>query len=150
MKRNDLISSGVFFGVGLLIILYSPQFDLGSLSSPGPGFMPFLSGVIVCGFASVTFLGTFRDKSASVEKVWGKVNFRKLIFVLLLLCAYAGLLKPLGFIICSFFLILILMHYIGLQPWFKSILGAGLSSIMSYLLFETWLKSELPRGILGF
>lgn len=150
MKRHDLISSVVFFCVGLFIVLYAPQFDLGSLRSPGSGFMPFLSGLIICGLATTTFLRAFFDKSGKVEKIWAKVNFPKLILVILMLTVYTLLLKPIGFIICTFFLILIIMHYVGTQTWLTSVLGAGSSSILSYLLFETWLKAQLPIGILGF
>lgn len=60
------------------------------------------------------------------------------------------LMKLLGYIICSFLLILVFMRYTGSQTWAASILGAALSSSLSYLLFETWLKGQLPEGIFGF
>lgn len=150
MKKHDLISSCGLFCFGLFIVLYAPQFDIGSLSSPGSGFMPFLSGLIICGFATVTFFGAFRETSTGAEKIWNGVNFYKLISVLLILCLYALSLKSLGFIICSFCLILLLMRYVGSQPWFNSVLGGAFSSIASYFLFEMCLKAELPKGILGF
>lgn len=150
MKRHDLASSSVFFCVGLFIVFYAPQFGIGSLSTPGTGFMSFLTGLIICGFAAATFLRAFLDKSTQVEKIWAEVKFQKLILVILMLIAYALLLKPLGFIIDSFFLILFLIRYMGSQTWIRSILWAGLSSILSYLLFETWLQAQLPRGIFGF
>ncbi len=150
MRRHDLISSTIFFCFGLSIALYSPHFDLGTLSSPGAGFMPFLSGLIICGFASVTFFLALFDKSARVEKIWADVHFGKLIFLNLTVIAYALLIEPLGFIICTFFLILLLMRYTGLQTWTRSVLGAVLSSVLSYLLFDIWLEVQLPKGILGF
>jgi len=150
MRRHDLLSSAIIFCVGLFIVFYAPQFGIGSLSTPGTGFMPFLTGLIICGFATATFLRAFLDKSTQVEKIWAGVKFKKLILAILMLIAYALLLKPLGFIVDSFFLILFLTHYMGSQTWIRSILCAGLSSILSYLLFETWLKAQLPRGFLGF
>ncbi len=150
MRRHDLLSSTIFFCFGLSVVLYSPRFDLGTLSSPGAGFMPFLSGLIICGFASVIFFLAFFDKSGGIEKIWSDVHFGKLVFLILTVIGYALLMEPLGFIICSFFLILLLMRYIGLQTWIKSILGAVLSSILSYLLFDMWLEVQLPKGILGF
>jgi len=150
MKRHDLISSVVFFCVGLFIVLYAPQFDLGNLRSPGSGFWPFLSGLIICGLATTTILRAFFDKSAQVEKIWAEVKLLKLISTILILIAYAFLISLLGYIICSFFLILFLTRYIGSQAWPRSVLLGVLSSILSYLLFETWLKAQLPIGILGF
>lgn len=150
MNRHDMMSSFIIFCFGLLVVLYSPHFNLGSLSRPGSGFMPFLSGIIICAFSTITFLQAFFHKPYEVEKIWAKVKFQNIISVILILIVYILLLKLLGFIICSFFLILITMRYSGSQTWTKSVLVAGLSSILFYLLFDTWLKGQLPKGILEF
>ena len=150
MRRHDLISSTILFFIGLFIVFYAPQFGLGSLSMPGPGFMPFLTGLFICSFSAITFLRALLNKSVEVEEIWAKIKFQKLIFTILVLIVYALLLKKIGFIICTFLLILILVRYTGSRTWLTSILCGSLSSILSYLLFETWLKSQLPKGILGF
>lgn len=150
MKRHDFISSAVIFCVGLFITFYAPQFGIGSLMTPGTGFMPFLTGLIICGFAITIFLQALLDKSGRTEKIWVGIKFKKLILSVLILIAYAFLLESFGFIIDSFLLILFLTRYMGSQTWKRSILCAVLSSVLSYLLFETWLKAQLPRGIFGF
>jgi len=150
MKKHDIASGIVFLCLGLFIIFYSPVFDIGSLKTPGSGFMPFLSGVIICLFSGLTLLNTFFYKAGEIESRHKKVKFRNLILAVLALIAYPLLIKWAGFVICSFFLILITMRYAGSQTWVATILGGGLASILSYLLFEVLLKSQLPRGILGF
>ena len=150
MEKHDLISSTILFCVGLFIVLYSPQFDLGNTTMPRSGFMPFLTGILMCIFSIITFFQAYLDKSGKVEKIWANIRFRKLVFVLLMLLIYTLLLEKLGFIICTFFMILILIRFVGPQTWLNSFLVAGLTSIISYLLFETWLKAQLPKGILGF
>jgi len=150
MERHNLLSSAVFFCVGLFIVFYSPQFEIGSLGKPGTGFMPFLTGLIICVFATVIFVQALLDKSGKAEKIWAGIKLQKPVLSILMLIAYALLLERFGFIIDSFILIFLLTHYVGSQSWRKSFLCAGLSSMISYLLFETWLKAQLPRGILGF
>lgn len=150
MKKHDLISGVLFFCFGLYISLYSPQFGLGGLHSPGSGFMPFLTGLIICGFSAFIVLRAFFDKTDHGEKIWSRVKLPKLVLTMLMLVAYSFLLQPLGFFICTFLLIFFLMRYLGLQTWRRTILGALFSSTLSYLLFVTWLKVELPKGILGF
>ncbi|OHE24622.1 MAG: hypothetical protein A2X92_04375 [Syntrophus sp. GWC2_56_31] len=145
-----MITSTIFFCIGLFIVLNSPQFELGSMKRPGSGFMPFFSGLLICGFAGLTFLYAFFNKSNRVEKIWATVQFRRLIFSVIMLVLYAILLESIGFIMDSFFLILLLCRYSGSQQWGKSILCAALSSIISYLLFEIFLKAQLPKGVLGF
>jgi hypothetical protein len=66
------------------------------------------------------------------------------------LLVYALILEKIGFLISTFFLILFLMRLVDPLPWVTSLLGSGLASILSYLLFETWLKAQLPKGIFGF
>ena len=55
MKNNDQRSSLFWLVIGLAIALYSMKYGLGKFSSPGPGFMPFLSGLILAGLALVVF-----------------------------------------------------------------------------------------------
>jgi putative tricarboxylic transport membrane protein len=136
--------------LGLFVVLYSPQFGLGNFKKPGSGFMPFLGGLVICLFATITFFRAFLDKSNQVVKIWADVSFQKLISVTLILIIYALLFQLLGFIVDSFLLILFLTRYMGSQNWKKSFLCSGLSSILSYLLFETWLGAQLPKGIFGF
>jgi hypothetical protein len=150
MRTHDLTSSAILFLIGLFVLLYAPRFDLGRLSAPGPGFMPFLAGLIICIFSAITFLSGFLAKPAKAQKIWANIEFRKLIFTVVMLMVYTLFLKQIGFIICTFFLVLILVRYAGSRTWFISILGGGLSSILSYLLFETWLRAQLPKGIFGF
>ena len=150
MRRHDLISSTMLFVIGLFIVFYAPQFGLGSPSVPGPGFMPFLAGLVICSFSTITFLRAFLSKSAGVEKIWANVKLKRMILTLLMLIVYTFLLRKLGFMICTFFLILILLRFAVSRSWLVSILGGGLSSILSYLLFETLLRAQLPKGIFEF
>ena len=150
MRRHDLISSTIWFLTGLFILLYAPQFDLGTASMPGPGLMSFLAGILICIFSALTFMEAYFNKKGKTEMLWGNIQFRKLIFVSLSLLIYTFFLDIIGFLICTFFLIFFLIYFVGSESWLKSLLGAGLTSILSYLLFDTWLKAQLPKGIFGF
>ena len=150
MKRYDLINSSLCLGFGLLIVLYAPEFDLGSLRAPGSGFMPFISGLLICGFSGITFFRALWDQSTEAEKTWAGVRFQKLISVVVMLLLYGVLIQTVGFILCSLLLVLITTRYVGSQTWRSAILVSVVSSIGSYVLFEVWLSVPLPRGILGF
>jgi putative tricarboxylic transport membrane protein len=150
MRSHDLFSSVLWFLGGLLVVLYAPQFDLGTASSPGPGFMPFLAGLFWSFFALVTFFQALINRSGEKEDIWSGVNIYKIVFTLIMLLVYVLLLDWIGFLISTFLLILILIRFIGPQSWWTSLWGAGLTAVLSYLFFEAWLKAQLPRGILGF
>lgn len=112
--------------------------------------MPFVTGILMCGFSMVTFLSAYLDKSGKVKELWGNIRFWRLILVVFMLLIYTLLLEKVGFILCTFFLIAVLIRFVDPQTWLKSLLGGGLSSILLYLIFETLLKAQLPRGIFGF
>lgn len=150
MRRHDLISSTIWFCAGLFVILYAPQFDLGTASMPGTGFMPFLAGILMCIFSAITFGQAYFNKGGTTQKLWGNIQFRKLIFVLLSLLVYTFFLDIIGFLICTFLLIFFFIHFVGSEGWLKSVIAAGLTSILSHFLFDTWLQANLPKGILGF
>jgi putative tricarboxylic transport membrane protein len=150
MKRHDLISSLVWFCAGLFIALYSPQFDLGNLKEPGSGFAPFLAGVLMCILSGITFSQATLEKAGDIKNLWEKVQFGKIIFVFLTLCFYTLLVEKVGFLICTFLLILILIRFTRQHTWLESLLWAVLTSALSFLVFEAWLKLRLPKGILRF
>lgn len=150
MRRHDLISSALWFLGGMVVVLYAPQFDLGTASAPGPGFMPFLAGIVWSFFSLITFLQALFSRSEEKEKIWAGVSIKKLAFVLAVLFLYVLFLETIGFLISTFLLIFILIRFVGPQTWETSLWGAGLTSVLSYLFFETWLKAQLPRGFLGF
>ncbi len=150
MRRHDLLSSTIWFCTGLFITLYAPQFDLGTASAPGSGFMPFLAGILMCIFSAVTFVQAYFNPDRKSQKLWENIQLQKLIFVGLGLLIYTFFLDIVGFLISTFLLILFFIRFVGSEKWFKSIIGAILTSIFCYLLFDKWLQANLPRGIFGF
>ena len=112
--------------------------------------MPFLAGIVWSFFSLTTFLQALFSRAEEKERIWADVSFKKLAFILAVLLLYVLLLETIGFLISTFLLIFILIRFVGPQTWMTSLWGAGLTSVLSYLFFETWLKAQLPRGILGF
>ncbi len=149
MRKHDLGSSLIWLGVGLFITLISPGLDLGVPSAPGSGFMPFLTGLMICIFSVVTFLQACLEKGEEKENLWVGVQFRKLLIVVFVLLAYILLLKPVGYLICTFFLVLALTRFTGSEAWRAALLTSLLGSSLSYLLFDTLLRAYLPAGIFG-
>jgi putative tricarboxylic transport membrane protein len=149
--NNDQVSSAFWFCLGLAVCLGSIQYKLGTPASPGTGFMPFLTGVAICFFSVVGF------SQASFQKRQGEgwvplirgVRWRNALVILISLFAFAFLLVPLGFFLCTILFIVFLLRAIVPQRWTVAIGCALLTAIASYLIFEVWLKAQLPKGPLG-
>jgi putative tricarboxylic transport membrane protein len=151
MKNNDQRSSVVWFIVGLAIAFYSGKYGLGKLSSPGPGFVPFLSGLAIAGLALVVFLHQLtRGTQENLKPLWSGKDWPTMLKILGALVLYASFLKDLGFLLVTFLLIVYLFRVIKPMGWIKVLGGAFLTAFGSYAVFELWLQAQLPRGIFGF
>jgi len=145
------VSSSIWFLIGLAICLGSIQYKVGTTSSPGAGFMPILAGAAISFFSVVGFLhATLRKRKG---EGWSSplhgIRWKNSLIILLSLLAYALLLVPLGFFLCTTLFLAFLFRAIVPQRWPLVIGGALLSAIISYLILGVWLKVQLPKGPLG-
>jgi putative tricarboxylic transport membrane protein len=137
---------GAAFGIG------SIGLGLGDLHKPGPGFMPFLTGVLLA------LLGLFltvqnagkpygrkEGERVSLRPFWAKGACSLIVSFL-----YAFLLEPLGFLVATFLLFFSLFKVMGARKWLTPILVSFLAVSASYFIFNVWLRIEFPRGILSF
>ncbi len=150
--NNDQVSAGVWFVLGAIIAVSSVRYDLGTLDSPGTGFLPFLSGLAICIFSMIGLVhGTLKQKSGIGWKpMMENLMWKKSVIVLLALLAYALLMKPLGFLLCTTLFIGFLLVAVQPQRWYVVISGAIGTAIGTYGIFEVWLKAQLPKGPFGF
>jgi len=151
MKKQDEISSLVWFVFALYICLESLRLPLGSWRDPGAGFLPLGSGIILGFLSLICYLQSRLMKASRMEKSWiPKERWKNLIAVLIALLGYALVFETLGFIISTFILILILLRSVKPLKWMMAIGGSAVASLACYALFQMWLKVQLPKGIIGF
>ncbi len=151
MKNNDQRSSLVWLIGGVTIAVYSGNYGLGTLSSPGPGFVPMISGLAMAGFSLVAFFQQFKGKGKEgLKELWTRKDWPTMLKVMGALVLYAIFLKILGFLVATFLLIAYFFRVIEPMSWAKVIAGAALISCCSYAIFQLWLEAQLPSGILGF
>jgi putative tricarboxylic transport membrane protein len=154
LKRYDQIGTLFWFIFALVICIESIKLPLGSLYDPGPGFFPLGSGIILGLLSGIAYLQSFLRKSQEVRNFFhSKGKWKNLILVLVALFGYAISLEILGFLISTFILLIFLfrgMRGAERQRWILTISGSALASLISYAIFELWLKARLPHGILGF
>lgn len=149
--NNDQLSGAVWFGLGLAVCLGSLQYKLGTPAAPGTGFMPFLTGSAICFFSGIGLIhATLRKKQGEGwTPVLLGVTWKNAMIILVSLLAYALLLFPLGFVITTTLFIAFLLRAIVPQRWSVVIVCSILTAAASYLIFEVWLKAQLPKGPLG-
>ena len=149
--NNDQVSTAVLFFLGLAICLTSVPYGLGAPSAPGPGFVPFLLGITAMLLSTVGFSNATRKKKQGNQ--WSNPlrdrRWRNPSIIWLSLIIYGALLVPLGFLLCTMIFMAFLFRAISPQRWHWVIGGAIATAIISYLVFDVWLKAQLPKGYLG-
>lgn len=70
--------------------------------------------------------------------------------VLVSLVVYSALFERLGFLFSTFLFLVLLFRGISSQKWATSLIAAAGVSLLSYLIFDTWLMAQLPKGFLRF
>jgi len=151
MKKKDLIPAFIWMGLGIAVAVISYELQLGTLRNPGPGLMPFLLGILLslCSVPIlISCLLTIRNKAKQGDEgIWSGVEFKRLIFVVFSLVCYAMILEKVGFVIATFFLLIILFKVIGSRKWLFALMTSAIVVLLSYLLFVVFLKVEMPSGL---
>jgi len=147
MNRDRIVA--IFWLIfGLVIAEESYRLKLGSFGRPNSGLFPFLIGILIVLFSLILLVETRSNKSEREER-GEKLNYRNIVLCLISLYAYALIFEWFGFIPSTFLLIVFFLKFIERKGWTLVITASLLTSIVSYVIFEIWLRAALPKGIFG-
>jgi hypothetical protein len=150
MLRNDLISSLFWVGASVLIILGSLRLQFGVPQNPGPGFLPFLVGLLLLILSLALLIRSLRGRreKESALATAGVKNF-KLFGTVAALLLFALIFPYLGFLLTTIPLMIFLSRAIGGLNWKTSLAIGILISFSMYILFKLWLNVQFPPGPWG-
>ncbi len=150
--RGDRISGIPWLFFSVFIMIESYRMGLGSLHQPGPGFLYFWAAIALAILSSVILMRGWKSKRAGEAEMalFGGDSIVKVILVLISVFLYAFLMEPLGFIPVTLLFFIFLLGFIEKKGVFFTACVSVLVTVIAYLIFEKWLQSQLPRGILGF
>jgi putative tricarboxylic transport membrane protein len=152
VKRRDIISSLFWAGLGCWICYGGYKLELGTLHDPGSGFIFFWVGIIMIGLSAGIFIKALKGEGQADElkrAFWTEIRLLKIISVLAALSLYAYFFTFLGFILGTVLLLIFLFKVVEPQTWSRAVLGAVISTLTAYVVFNLWLGSQLPKGFLG-
>jgi putative tricarboxylic transport membrane protein len=149
MKDSSDRISGIFFLLfSGYVCMKSLQMGLGGWHRPGPGFLPFWSGVALGILAVILLTQSLRqDKASAADEPKEKTNLKPITLVLISLVGYIILLEPLGFVITTVIFVGFLLKTIEKKGWILTIWVSLVVALSSYVVFEVLLGAELPKGI---
>ncbi len=152
MTKN--LTTGIFsvvLGLAYLAGTFNiPVFD--AADSVGPRSFPFLVAaiVIICGAALI--VNDLRSKERKPFS-WGfaadSAIWLKIVLTMTAGIAYGLVLDWLGYLIATFFFMMMVTTLINVGRHKQNVIIAVLFSIITFISFALLLKLSLPRGLLG-
>ena len=143
--------------IGIGICLYAYKMGLGSFREPGAGFIAFVTGLFLMLMGALVVMGRKRipqrvpkDKMREIRN--SETSFPgspafKFAYGVALLLLYALLLEPLGYILTTFLVMFGLFYDPSRRRSGLAFTASLLSTGMTYVVFEMWLHTQLPRGV---
>jgi putative tricarboxylic transport membrane protein len=149
MERGNIVIIVVLEGLGIWVIIDSYRLGLQTIENPGAGLFPFLQGVLLCLVGLQILISSLKSSSDidTVKKERGiepKANLKRVGAATACLVGYALLLEKLGYAITTF-LFLFGLLWIGYhRRWLFVFEVSIVVTILSYLLFDVFLKVPFP------
>jgi len=151
-KKFRKIEGFSWLGIGAVICFLAWKVHLGSFQEPGPGFVAFVSGLFISIVGLIMVLSQVLSRVSSDDGfdlglAFRNISWLRLGYTMVLLFGYAVFLNTLGFILTTFLVMWGLLYDRKKNNWALSFLTSAVIIGVSYLVFEVWLRSQLPRGI---
>jgi putative tricarboxylic transport membrane protein len=152
MGKADRISSVFWLLFAIFVVIESKRLGLGTLHEPGPGFLFFGASIALGIMSLVILIRAWMSKKAEGTRIsiFHGENIFKILLVLISVFLYAFFMETLGFIVVTLLLLIFLLGIIEKKKWGYTIFVSAAVTAVAYLIFEIWLRSQLPKGLLGF
>jgi len=145
--RRDHVAGGAFVVAGALMLAVSGDLPFGTLASPGAGMLPKLMIGLMMAFGAVLFV---RAGDSPPFAGIGWADLPHAVRVVAVASAAIALYENAGFIVTMAALLFGLTFVVERKPLLTAAAFSVGVTTFAYVLFNTLLKSPLPRGILGF
>lgn len=150
LLNNSEFWSGAFaLALGGFVVWSGLKLKLGSINDPGSGFVMFYTGILMCLFAGAILWSAVTEGGSSFGSRWADARWSKPALVIASLIAFSMALEPLGFLLSTIPLLLLLLRVIDPVPWRTAIPIAVLAPLGVWWVLKRGLLIQLPSGNFG-
>lgn len=150
-SQKDFVSGLMFMTVGGAFAWGAVGFELGTAARMGPGYFPFMLGLILVGLGALVTLNAFKSGPPGGDKI-GAIAWRPLVFILGANLVFGALLVgipkfglPAFGLIVAIYALVIMAGYAREGAKLKeSLILATCLAVGSYLAFVKALNLQFP------
>ena len=142
---------GIFFlALSVYVCAMSLRLNLGTLHKPGPGFIPFWSGVLLGVLTLIMLIQGMRAHQTSDSVKREKTHWKPISLTLIALFVTVLIFEYLGFVVSTVLFVGFLFKGVEKKGWFVTLVASLALALASHYIFKVLLQAELPKGIVGF
>ena len=149
--HNDFYAGLVLMGVSIGTCMLASRLGFGDIHNPGAGLIPFgaaaLLGLMTIGMVIRSLIESIKVRQE--KKIFKGIRWKTLILVLATLLGYGIAFNTLGFNICTFLLMVVLLGVVSRKKWWLTLTISILTVVSAYLIFVAWLGCQFPTGPFG-
>jgi putative tricarboxylic transport membrane protein len=147
------LPSLALIALGVAALYKASSLTLGSARQPGSGFYPTLVCVLLIVFGILSLTDAVQEPRDGVPAALDAAASRtggegRVWVVVVAMVAYAWAITPVGFLVSTVALLVLLLRGIGRVSWTTSAVSAVVGSILCDVAFVK-LGLPLPAGVLG-
>ena len=149
--KKDLFAGLFWLLFAVYFTIESHRFGLGDWGRPGPGTFPFCAGLLFGIVSLWELLSTLRKKTREMPgETPESLQWHNIVLILVGMLAYVLLFRKVGFILCTFLLVVLFIRLVSHRTWFNSIVVALSITVAFYIFFDVLLNAQLPMGPFEF
>jgi putative tricarboxylic transport membrane protein len=147
LNNSELWGGVIGLALGCFVIWSSFKLKIGSIHDPGSGYVLFYTGILMCLFAVTIVVAAVTEGGATFASRWEGARWTKPAVLIACLVVYCFALEPLGFLVSSIPLMLLLLRAIDPVRWPLAIPLAVLAPLGVWWVLKRMLLIQLPAGI---
>ncbi len=147
LNNSEFWTGAIGLALGAFVIRSGLKLKLGTINDPGSGFMLFYIGILMCAFAVTIILASITEGGPTFGSRWEDARWSKPVLIIAVLVAYAFALEPLGFLIATMPLMLLLLRIVDPVRWTLAIPLAIAAPLGVWWVLKHGLAIMLPSGV---
>ena len=116
LNNSELWGGLIGLALGGFVIWSGLKLKLGTINDPGSGFVLFYTGILMCLFAASIIIAALTEGGPTFGSRWVNTRWTKPLLVIVCLIAFSFALNPLGFLLSSIPLMLLLLRVVDPGP----------------------------------
>lgn len=147
LNNSELWGGLLGLALGIFVIRSGLKLRLGTINDPGSGYVLFYAGILMCLFAASIVISAITEGGPTFRSRWEGARWSKPVVIIVCLIVYSVALEPLGFLISTIPLVLLLLRAVDPVRWTLAIPLAVLAPLGVWWVLKHALLIQLPSGL---